>query len=165
MGQGTGDIYIKADCRILSETYEITDAIKYISDTLSSSQTISISDLPTNFKCKFKSKVEDTSEINNAWLEVGYNNNNCLLFGNTGSYKTIGIFVKVNGSYVVNDERNDVLLVNDWKELTYSYNNGVQTLSDGTNTVTLNNSQITARNYVYFRNVTNQLKEILFLPL
>ena len=149
----------------LLKTYSIKDAIKYIPDTLTSSQTISISDLPTNFKCKFKAKVVDTSVVNNAWLEVGSNNNNCLLFGNTGSYKTIGIFVKVNGSYVVNDSRNDVLPVNDWKELTYSYNNGVHTLTDEINTVTLNNSQITARDYVYFRNATNQIKEILFLPL
>ena len=165
LGKHAGDLYIRANCMLLTETYEITDAIKYISDTLSSGQTINISDLPTNFKCKFKAKVEDTSEINNAWLEVGSNNNNCLLFGNTGSYKTIGIFVKVNGSYVINDSRDDVLPVNDWTELTYIYNNGVQTISDGTNTVTLNNNQITARDYVYFRNVTNQLKEILFLPL
>ena len=71
----------------------------------------------------------------------------------------------MNGSYVVYDSLENVLPVNDWKELTYSYDNGLHTLSDGTNTVTLNNSQITARDYVYFRNATNQIKEILFLPL
>lgn len=165
MGQGTGELYIKSSVSDLSDTVNLIDAYYYNPNTLTSSQTINISNLPTNFKCKFKVNVVDASVLNTAWLEVGSNNNNCLLFGNTGSYKTIGIFVKVNGSYVVSDSRNDVLPINNWQELTYIYNNGVHTLTDGINTITLNNSQITARDYVYFRNETNQIKEILFLPL
>ena len=100
-----------------------------------------------------------------ASAHIGTDANNKMFIGQTGSNKAMGIFVKVNGSYVVYDSLDNVLPINDWKELVYSYDNGVQTLTDGTNTVTVNNNQITARSYVYFRNVTNSIKEILFLPL
>lgn len=153
----------------VSETFSIRDSIKYVSDTLTSSQSLSVPNLPTNFKCVFKVKADNVTESpsNNAWLEVGSNSNNLLLFGNVGSRGQIGLFVKVNGSYVANDSVT-ALSAQTWTELTYTYEDGVQTITDGNNTVTLTNSQITARSYVYFRCASsnkNPIKEILFLPL
>ena len=101
---------------------------------------------------------------NSAWLDVGSDSNNQVIFGNVGRYGAMGIFVKVSGSYVASDSTR-CLTAQTWTELTYTYNNGVQTISDGTNTVTLTNSQITGRNYVHFSNIANKIKEILFLPL
>ena len=164
-GNGVGDVYVKCQCRSFIETYDIEDAIKYISNTLTSSQTISISDLPTNFKCKFKLQTPiNFGSTNTAWFEVGSDDSNCIIFGDTESIGGMGIYVRIGGSYVANDKQ-ICLTPNSWIDLDYSYDNGVHTLSDGINTVTLNNSQITARDYVYFRCVTNSIKEILFLPL
>ena len=168
--QGIGDIVCEAEVtvsgQVVSKTFVIRDGIKYIPSELTSAQTLSVPNLPTNFKCVFKVYVENVtmSNQNSAWLDVGSDSNNQVLFGNIGRYGAMGIFVKVSGSYVASDST-QCLTAQTWTELTYTYNNGVQTISDGTNSVTLTNSQITGRNYVHFSNVTNKIKEILFLPL
>ena len=136
---------------------------------MTTSQTLDIPNIPQNFKCKFKVKCDNItqSSLNTAWLEIGSDNNNLILFGNTGSRGHIGIFVKVNGSFVAYNQE-QYLLAQTWTELSYTYENGVQTISDGTHTVTVNNSQITGRNYVYFRNASsnrNPIKELMILPL
>ena len=140
------------------------DCITYFENTLSSNQTLSVPNLPTNFKAEFK-VYRTTSSSNTAWIEVGSNSNNMILFGNAGSTGHMGIFVKINGSYVANEGIDGRVSVNNWTELTYTYNDGVQTITDGTETVTLTNNQITARSYVYFRRVNNSMKELKFKPL
>jgi len=107
------------------------------------------------------------SPSNAGWLEIGSDSNNFILFGNTGSRGNMGIYVKVGGSYVANQDKFP-LSAQTWTELTYTYENGVQTITDGTETVTVNNSQITARNYIRFFNPStnkNPIKELMILPL
>lgn len=165
--QGAGNIGFYAKWgMILSETYDIKDAIYYNPNALSSSQTISIPDLPTNFKCEFKGKGT-TGEVTDsaAWIEVGSDANNLILFGRTSSKSHTGIFVKVNGSYTVSQQGNSKYQSDDIL-YSYEYNNGSQSITDGTQTVTASNSQITNRNYVRASIGTNMyIKEILFLPL
>lgn len=153
----------------LIQTYAIEDCIKYISSELTSSQSLSIPNIPTNFKASFKVKCDNITQSSNntAWLEIGSDSDNFILLGNSGSKGHIGIFIKKNGNYVANDAT-QCLPAQTWTELTYTYNNGVQSITDGTNTVTLTNSDITARNYSYFRNASNNknpIKELKIKPL
>lgn len=167
-GKGAGELHIKATCGLLIQTCDIIDTIKYY-DSLTSVQTLSVPNLPTNFKCVFQVKPDNITESpsNAGWIEVGSDMNNLTLFGNIGSKGQIGIFVKINGSYVISDN-SPCLSAQTWAELTYTYEDGVQTITDGTNTVTLTNSQITARDYIRFFNPAtnrNPIKDLMFLPL
>lgn len=165
---GVGDMSIIAsvDSVISSETYSIRDAIKYISGSITSSQTISVPNLPTNFKCEFKVKgTTDNVSGFAAWVEVGSDSNNLILFGRTTSTSYTGILVKVNGYYEV-IQRGSGKYQSDDVLYSYTYENGSQAITDGTQTVTANNSQITNRNYVNTYIGTNMyIKELTFLPL
>ena len=165
-GKGVGDLSIKCQCRSVIETYEITDALKYFDTTFTSSQTLTVPNLPTNFKCKFKVKGTTGSVTGSAcWVEIGSNSNNLILFGRTSGASNTGIFVKVNGNYVVSQQGNSKYQSNDVQYI-YEYDNGSQSVNDGSQTVTTTNSQITSRNYVNLNIGTSMyLKEILFLPL
>lgn len=122
--------------------------------------------MPTNFKCEFKGKGTTGSVTGSAsWVEIGSNSNNLILFGRTSSASHTGIFVKVNGNYVVSQQGNSKYQSNDVQYI-YEYDNGSQSVNDGSQTVTTNNSQITSRNYVNLNIRANMyIKELIFLPL
>ena len=143
--------------------------MKYFDTTFTSSQTLTVPNIPQNFKAIFTVHRNAHNQSNNAWLEVGSNSNNCLLFGLTGSgYQgalgSIGVFAKVNGSYVDSQDMECVVDDSDW-EMEYSYNNGVQTITDGTNSQSITNSQITSRTYVKVNVNRSTLRNLIIIPL
>jgi len=161
LGKHTGELYIKSSVSDLSDTVNLIDACYYNSNSMTSSTTLSISDIPTNFKVTFKAKSTRTSCI-----IIGENSNNNLLFGITGSNGTAtGIFVRENGSYTDIDNQNNIISTNTEHEFEYTYENGVQTLKVNNHTFTVNNSNITGRNYVYYDSNGGRLSELLIIPL
>lgn len=153
----------------LTKTFVVRDAIKYFDTTFTSSQTLTVPNIPQNFKAIFTVHRNAHNQLNTAWLEVGSDNNNCLLFGLTGSgYQgalgAMGVFTKVNGSYAVSQNIECVVDDSDW-EMEYSYNNGVQTITDGTNSLTITNSQITSRTYFKVNVNRSTLRNLIIMPL
>ena len=99
--EGTGDIYIQAECTFLSKTYVIEDCIKYVS-SVSSNTTYEIS-LPSTWK--FTWKYTRIANSQTGWVNVGTSNNRVLggLFGSTGLN---GIWIYKNGSYTTQRNAN-----------------------------------------------------------
>ena len=160
LGKHTGELYIQCSVSDLSDTVNLIDACYYNPNSMTSSTTLSISDIPTNFKVTFKAKATRTS-----FLVIGENPNNQLLFGITGSNGTqTGIYVKENGTYTV-IEVDSILSTNVEYEFEYTYIDGVQTLKVDNHTFTVNNSNITNRNYVYYDSSGGRLSELLIIPL
>ena len=151
---------------LLTKTFAIRDALKYFDTTFTSSQTLTVPNLPSNFKCEFKAKGTTGSVSGSAcWVEVGSDSNNLILFGRTSASSMTGIFVKVNGNYVVTQQGNSKYQSNDVQYI-YEYDNGSQSVNDGSQTVTTTNSQITSRNYVnLYIGTSMYIKELIFLPL
>ena len=151
---------------ILTKTFSIRDALKYFDTTFTSSQSVSVPNLPTNFKCEFKAKGTTGSVSGSAcWVEVGSDSNNLILFGRTSATSMTGIFVKVNGNYVATQQGNSKYQSNDVQYI-YEYDNGSQSVNDGSQTVNATNSQITNRNYVnLYIGTSMYIKELIFLPL
>jgi len=160
LGKHTGQLYIKSSVSDLSDIVNLIDACYYNPNTMTSSTTLSISDIPTNFKVTFKAKSTKTS-----YLAIGENSNNLFLFGITGANGTAtGIYVRENGSYT-DVSQDSVLSPNIEYEFEYTYIDGVQTLKVDNHTFTVNNSNITSRNYVYYDSNGGTLSELLIIPL
>ena len=144
------------------QTYSIVDAIYYNPSTLTSQTILNIPNTPLNFKCQFKIKSQRY-----AWLEVGKDANNLILFGITGANGTsLGIFVKENGNYTTTKSEN-VLTGNTEYSMVYEYNNGVQSITANNRTLSLTNN-IIDRDYIKFNMDTaysSFIKEILIKPL
>ena len=155
--------------RVVSKTYEVRDALKYFDTTFTSSQTLTVPNIPQNFKAIFTVHRNAHNQANTAWLEVGSDTNNCLLFWLTGSgYQgalgSMGVFANVKGSYA--DYQSVECVVDDsvW-EMEYTYNNGVYTITDGTNSSTITDSQITSRTYVKVNVNRSTLRNLIIMPL
>ena len=170
VGTGIGDVDVNVTYThlptLLEKTYVIEINKYYNPGTLSSSKLLPIEFMPRDFRAEFSVYVDNDSSQpdNGAWLEIGRDSRNCLLFGNAGSFATLGTYVRVGG---VDDKQylHNALPVRQWIKLTYTCNNGVHTITDGTNTLTLTNTSITSRNYVRAFILINQMKEILIEPL
>ena len=165
--QGIGDVTLKAEASVdgslLSKTYSIRDALKYFDTTFTSSQTLNIPNIPTNFKAVFK---HTASASQNAWVEIGADSSNALVFGRTGVNYNLGVFTRVNGSYVANQTQNNVFPANVETEVEYIYDNGVQTIKANGTTLTITNSSITSRTYSAISSYGNgNIKDLTILPL
>ena len=109
----------------LTKTYSIRDAIYYNSNSISTSQSLSVSNIPTNCKILFKVNTPTTGVSTGAYLKLGSNANNCIFIGQIGSNGASGIWVRVNGSNVV---QNHSLVLPVGENLAeYTYDDGVQT--------------------------------------
>jgi len=160
LGKHTGQLYIQCSVSDLSDTVNLIDACYYNLNTITSSTTLSISDIPTNFKATFKAKATTSS-----FLTIGNDSNNSILFGILGlNGRACGIDVKENGSYIV-IETDQILSTNVEYEFEYTYIDGVQTLKVNNHTFTVTNSNITSRNYVYYESNGGTLSELLIIPL
>ena len=75
--------------------------------------------------------------------------------------------MKKNGSYETYQRNSGkIVSANTDTLITYTYNNGVQTLTVNGTTVTLTNSSITSRNYLkYSAHNGSTIKELLIMPL
>lgn len=149
-----------------TQTYDIADTIKYFDTTFTSTQIISLPDtIQVNFKCIYKTTDYTSTTNGGAWVEIGSDSNNLILFGETSSDSKLGIFVKVSGTNVV-VQQGESILVNSDVEHEYSYNNGSQSVSANNKTVTFSNSQITGRTYGrIFIQGGRKIKDLMFLPL
>ncbi len=122
--------------------------------------------MPQNFQATFKLK---NPEIRGAtsWLIVGADANNHLFAGQIGYTGTIGVYVRVNGSYEKSDTQDHVLPKNTDSLVTFTSNNNVHSVNYGNVTRTVTSSTITARNYVQAKvdMASNPIKELLIMPL
>lgn len=132
-GGGVGDVEVKAVCRsVVSETYEVQDCWKYFTE---SSASISNFQLPSG-AFKLECSVVKTGNFNGV-IHLWQTSNTTVGFGflNTEDYKyDLGYY---NGSSW-NRQTLGTSSSGQSVSLTLTYANGVFTLSDGTNSITLN---------------------------
>lgn len=161
---GRGDLNIKASVgSLVSEIYSIRDAIYYNANNITSATTLNIPNIPTNFKCLFN---HTASASQNAWIEIGSDSSNTLVFGRTGVNNQLGLLTRVNGSYVANQTQNGVFTTGTETEVEYTYENGLQTIKANGTTLTITNSSITSRTYSAISNYGNgNIKGLTILPL
>ena len=125
LGKGTGDLYIKGICGVIFTEIYVQDCIKYW-DTLPNADTIVDYNLPSEFKIEFTIYSPNVAQnpsaaflrfnsSNGVWVGKGSNYNGNIYFVGTTT-----VFSTINS----NTEYNYVL----------TYENGVATLTDGTNT-------------------------------
>ena len=148
---------------LLQETYAIRDAIYYNANNITSATSLNIPNIPTNFKAIFK----HTANANqNAWVEVGADSSNALVFGRTGINYQLGVLARVNGSYASSQTQNSVFSSNTETEVIYIYDDGVQTVTANNVTLTITNSSVTLRDYSIISNYGNgNIKGLTILPL
>ena len=150
-------------CIFLTKTFVVRDAIYYNANSITSATTLNIPNIPTNFKAVFK---HTASASQNAWVEIGSNNNNALVFGRTGVNYQLGVLTRVNGSYVANQTQNSVFPTDVETEVEYTYDSGVQTIKANGTTLTVTNSSVTSRSYSAISNYGNgNIKGLTILPL
>ena len=160
LGKDAGQLYIKGICSSLEDTIEIDDLFYYNSQSITSTTILSIPDFPTNFKANFKIK-RARSGSSGAWLEIGSDGNNCILLGCLSSDGDIGIFIKKNSTYITQESSAKELINRNVETLIeYSLNNGVHTITANNTSVTVTDTNITARNYIRAFILSNMVKEL-----
>ena len=154
--QGDYDAFndLRNQIRLLDESISLVGKTGEYSDLLN---------IPSNFKCLFKHSAPN---INTAWLEIGSDSNNCILFGRTGMDYQLGVYTKVNNSYVASQSQNNVYSSNTPIETEYTYIDGVQTVKANGTTLSITNSSITSRQYSKITmNGTSDISDLTILPL
>ena len=122
--------------------------------------------MPVNFVATFKVKRASGSSSNQSWLEVGSDSQNCIFGGQDGRDGSIGVYVRVNNAYEKYEHSNDgVLSVNVETPVEFKYDNGSISVKANNTTKSLTSSTITARSYVKTNITSNQMKELLIMPL
>ena len=120
----------------------------------------------TDYQCDFDAIVNANCGF---WVEIGQNVNNTHFFGCTGSAREIGIYTKINGSNGQNTVSSNYVFANpSTPHFEYTCINNVHTLKCNGTTVSMTNSQITAKNYlrILARNTCNcKIKNIQIKPL
>ena len=124
LGQGTGDIYIKAECMILTETYGIEDCIKYFNSEYTSSYNFDYA-LPSTFKIEYEALY---SEGTASYLIVGESESKSLLTGHVSSTETNYSVWARNGS----DSKNfgSQMVYNSYISQTISYDGTIYNFND-----------------------------------
>ena len=155
--KGTGDLNIKAevvDRMLVSETYSIEDCLKYW-ETLSIQGETSVNySLPSNFELDFTIySTKPTTDPSLAYFR--FNSSSGIWCGKGGSTSRVVSFFGNSFSQITN--------VNTDYNFTLTYENGVATLTDGTNTQT--SSQTLTKLYVFNSRGGSQLKNIKLKPL
>ena len=160
MGKDAGHLYIQGILGSLKDTIEIDDLFYYNSQSITSTTILSIPDFPTNFKANFKIK-RARSGSSGAWLEIGSDVNNCILLGCLSSDGDIGIFIKKNSTYItLKSSAKELINRNVETLIEYSLNNGVHTITANNTSVTVTDTNITARNYIRAFILNNMIKEL-----
>ena len=159
-----GLLYIKSFLGSVEQSINLEDTF-YYNPLITTTSVLSIPNFPINFKTSFKIK-RASSGSSGAWLEVGQNVDNCILIGNTSSEGSFGIFIRQNGSYTAQKmSDNEVLIRNTETLIEYSLNNGVHTIKANNITLTLNNSNITSRDYIRGFILNNMIKDLIIYEL
>ena len=162
LGEGVGDLNIKAECRLLTQIFAIEDCCYYNSGTLNSDTTLSIQNMPTNFYASFTTHYSGSSG-RISWLMVGADSNNHIFFGQVGG-TVMGIFKKVSGSNTNISSQSILTSSTDYLQ-EFTYEDGALTLKCGSTTLT--GSYIhTDRNYVVAHIESNNvMKGLKIKPL
>ena len=159
---GVGDVEFYAECgSLVTETYTIRDAVYYNPDTLTSSQTLNIPNIPTNFKATWK--LKKTGSTTSSWFEIGTDSNN-LFFGGQVGATIMGIYKKVNGSQSYINYTDAGLSLNTEYQVELTYENGTITLKCNNKTVTASYTYA-SRDYVKLNIDNNQMSELMIMPL
>jgi len=147
LGKDAGHLNIKGILGSLESTVEIEDLFYYNPNSITSSTVLDIPDFPQNFQATFKVKNPETTGAT-AWLVVGKDTNTHLFAGQVGYSGTMGIYVRVNGSYETSQVQDHVLARNTDNLITFTSNNNVHSVNYGNVTKTVTSSTITSREYV-----------------
>jgi len=121
-------------CIFLQKTFVIQDCVYSDTTTYSSTVTKNIA-LPSNFSISFI--INTKGNVSNSSGYLNLTNNTTQYIGKTGSTDTqINLYADGDHKLPKNSFNTDI-------EYVYTCNNGVQTLTDGTNTVTVNKTNPT----------------------
>ena len=121
--------------------------------------------MPTNFQATYTLK-RGSSKV--GWVEIGQDSSNILFFGADSVNGSIGIYVKVNGTYdTYQRNARSIVSANIDTLIEYTNNNGVQSLKVKGTIVHLTNTKIGSRNYLryYTDSGASPIKELLIKPL
>ena len=162
LGQGTGDIYIKADCMLLTQTYNIEDCIFYV-NSVSSTTNYNV-DLPSAFKVSAIINPVSRSSAT-ASVHIGTDANNKMFIGQTGSNGQMSLLKRYNGSYVQNPF-NSISELNADNYIECTYSNGVYSCKFNNETLTDNTGNITPSKLLTIETNSNiTIKDIKIKPL
>ena len=143
LGKHAGDLYIQANCKSLSQTYNIEDCVIYISEEITTAQTFDIA-LPAKYSLEYEIiKIQNSSGSASARIHLGSNNNNLHSgFNSTGN--TDLMIWDGSNVQVING-----LSLNSWGKVTLKIddtNRTVEMTALG-NTVTLSNISYSLSNF------------------
>ena len=137
-GEGVGDLYVKCQCRSFIETYSIKDTWKYDPNSYNSNVTVNIN-LPSDFKIEFDVNSNSSTSSNTAYLRA----DNGEIIGNTSNGDR-----KINLYDGTNHFLSSELPVSSDITLKWECINGVQTLTDGISSVSVNKPNPTSINLI-----------------
>ena len=90
LGEGVGDLSIKASCRLLTKTYSLEDCLYYkTTQYTTSSVTLNIP-LPSHFSLEYVIKQTDSNK-SVPYLDIGASSNNRILVGQYAKAGTNGL--------------------------------------------------------------------------
>ena len=165
---GAGDVRIRADVgSLVTERYDIKDAIKYYSGTLTTTTVISVPNLPTDFEMSWKA-IRQSGKT--AYMKFGLSEAHVIYGGILSTYEdrdNIGIYRYVQGEG--NKEggliSNYNLPANVEKTITMRHENNTASISVDGYSKSFTNTALTDRDYVRADINGGSIKEILIMPL
>ena len=152
---GAGDVTITVECMSLQETYSIEDCLKYWETLSIQGDTIVNYSLPSNFEVDFTIySTNPTTDPSVAFLRF---NSSSGVWCGKGSSTSRAVY-SIGGTTF-----SQITNVNTDYNFTLTYENGVATVTDGTNTET--SSQTLTKLYLFASKGGSQLKNIKLKPL
>lgn len=157
-GQGTGDIYIQAECTFVSETYAITDKWYYTTTVRAMSQSTLSTGVykdtfnnPVDLPSEFKLSVSLSFNSSNGLIApiVGEDTSNYYYEGLLDNQKLVAIAISRNNTRAVLVNNNHRASSSDLT-IEITYENGTQTLKVGGYTETTSNSEYSLSKFLGF---------------
>ena len=148
-------------------TYDIKDAIKYYSGTLTTTTVISVPNLPTDFEMSWKT-IKQSGKT--AYMKFGLSEAHVIYGGILSTYEdidNIGIYRYVQGEGnkqggMISGYR---LPANVEKTITMRHENNTASISIDGYSTSFTNTTLTSRDYVRADINGGSIKEILIMPL
>ena len=133
LGKGTNLLNIKCFLGVLSDETQIMDYYYYGIDKYTTQNNLILSEIPSNFECSFILRVSNSTSNNTGILSSTLNNGDLLVGNISSSNPQIALYPTTStGSAQYMGINKNVET-----ELTWKYENGVHTVTDGTNTISL----------------------------
>ena len=105
-----------------------------------------------------------TANNSQCWFRIGTDNNNTIYVGAIYSTQQ-GIRVNKNGSTIAYVYANSRIVLDEPTHITFSYKNGVMTYSDGDETITLTNTDVTPSTLLNGAVLTGTVSNIKLYPI